>query len=89
MLQVLLFTHDLKYPMTKSPISLSEAEKRIIADIQIVPRVFFKNCGDEGKKTLEQLEVILKGEEEWTTVKEQWKDKKKSVLHKAEDFAER
>ena len=84
MLQVLLYSHSLKNPMTRSPVVLTDADKKVIPEIEAIPKKYLSSCGKDGRKILDELPKILSGEQEWTSLKEQWKDKKKTVLKRAE-----
>lgn len=86
MLQVLFFLHSIKHPLTKDPIHLSEADKKVIPEIEAIARRFLSSCGRDGRKLLEELPKLMAGEQEWVEMKEQWKEKKKTVMKRTEEF---
>jgi len=83
MLQVLIFVHSLKHPLAKTPITLSEADKKVVAEIETISTKFLNSCGEEGIRLLEVMPKILEGEERWAYDKEHWKERKNVVLKQA------
>lgn len=69
MLQTLLFTHAITHPLIKVPIALSEADKRVITDIDAIAKRYLTSCGEEGKKILELLPRLTTSELEWADLK--------------------